>query len=56
MALRYVSLDRAAKGFFFTDWILVRLAPGGRMLEFVGDEVQAIDTTGNYNGCAGYIH
>jgi len=37
------------QGFFFTDWILTRLAPDGRMSEFVGVEVQAIDTTGNYN-------
>ncbi len=39
---------RGGSGAFFVDWVLVKLDDLGNFEEFVAVEVQAIDTTGNY--------
>lgn len=36
---------------FYTDWVLARVDDAGNLAEFVGVEVQSIDTTGNYRDC-----
>tara|TARA_Y100001934_G_scaffold160207_1_gene191274 strand:+ start:922 stop:1326 length:405 start_codon:yes stop_codon:yes gene_type:complete len=33
---------------FSVDWIIARVSPKGKLLEFIATEVQTIDTTGNY--------
>jgi hypothetical protein len=41
---------------FSTDWMLVRISATRHIAEFVGVEVQSIDTTGNYRDCRrGYM-
>lgn len=36
---------------FYTDWVLACIDAGGHLAEYVGVEVQSIDTTGNYREC-----
>lgn len=36
---------------FYTDWVLARIGDTCALAEFVGVEVQSIDTTGNYRAC-----
>jgi len=40
---------RKGTGSYFVDWILARLSPDKKLIEFTAIEVQTIDTTGNYH-------
>jgi len=47
---------RRRAGSFYTDWVLAQITQKGDLGNFVGVEVQSIDTTGNYRAAqAGYM-
>ncbi len=39
---------KSGPGGYFIDWILAKLSPEGKLVEFIAIEVQTIDTTGTY--------
>lgn len=51
-----ISRGRKRTGSFYTDWVLAQITRTGDLGNFVGVEVQSIDTTGSYRGTqAGYM-